>query len=156
MQPPRHVLAGLAGTLGIGLVAGVGPLAAGPVPMPPVELMRSDESCALREGHAPPCVRDLADGLIAHLGNPEARVAWWRTPAWRLGFTSRSRPEGKRIVFAVLAAGDLAWPAFWGPGQLVPGDRGLIFSIDARTARVTSFGGTRSALAKLGPGRRLS
>jgi hypothetical protein len=63
---------------------------------------------------------------------------------------------GKRPVFAVLAVGDLAWPAFWGPGQNVPGDRGLIFRIDVRTARVSSLGGTRASLGKLGPSRRLT
>ncbi|MDX6553902.1 MAG: hypothetical protein QOD86_97 [Miltoncostaeaceae bacterium] len=148
MRPPRHVLIGCVaqGALGVGLrlLAGVGPVAAAPAPTPPFELMRSGESCAMRAEHAPDCLRDLAGSLVAYLRDPEARVAWWRTTAWRLGFISRSRPEGKRPVFAVLAVGDLAWPAFWGPGQNVPGDRGLIFRIDVRTARVSSLGGTRA------------
>jgi hypothetical protein len=142
--------------VGIGLVAGVAPLAAGPAPMPPVELMRSGESCGMQAGHAPDCVRDLAGGLVDYFGDPEARVAWWRTTAGRLPFVSPSGPEAKRAVYAVLAVGDLAWPAFWGPNHVVSGDRGLIFEIDVRTGRVSSFGGTRSALAKLGPGRRLN
>ncbi len=79
-----------------------------------------------------------------------------KTTAGCLGFVSPARPEGKRTVVAVLAVGDLAWPDAQGSGLQISGARGLIFEIDLRTARVSSFGGARSILAKLGPGRRLN
>jgi hypothetical protein len=68
--------AALALGLGIAFFRGAGPSGATPAPRPPEELLTSAESCAARAGRAPDCVREIAGGLIAYFGDPDARVAW--------------------------------------------------------------------------------